>query len=100
MIKYKVKDFERLRGEYEFFKQSAPIGTILYRPMPHGNILLYTVVEKGMLIFELRVSPLKQSSDDFDELEKFRYNVMEDTMKAHRLIAELEFEGIIVKEES
>lgn len=98
MIKYKVNDFERLEKEYKFIRANLPQhGDILYLPMPHKEIVLYVVASAGILTFERNLVGPK-SSNDFDMLEKFRYNTLEDYMKVTRLVNELEFEKVIIKE--
>lgn len=99
MIKYKVNDFEKLVDEYHFMKANIPThGDVMYLPMPHKEIVLYVVVRSGILTFERNLVGAK-SSTDFSLFEKCKYNMLEDHMKATRLVAELEFNKVIEKVE-
>lgn len=97
MIRYKVVDFEKLEKEYKFLKATLPLhGDVLYRPMPNNSVVLYVIIKAGSLWFERNIVGSK-SSIDFDELSNFKTAMMEDYMKATRLVAELEFNMVIEK---
>ena len=97
MIRYKVVDFEKLEKEFKFLKATLPLhGDVLYRPMPNKSVVLYVIIKDGSLWFERNIVGRK-SSIDFAKLDDFKTAMMEDYMKATRLVAELEFDKVIEK---
>nr|DAH56636.1 MAG TPA: hypothetical protein [Caudoviricetes sp.] len=95
-MRYKVLDAKRLQNEFHFIPEVTPtLGEILYLKMPHQYILIYVVLSEGFMCFERNMTGVLQS-DDFELLDKSKYDMLEDYMKATRLISQLEFEKVIV----
>lgn len=96
MIKYKIENYELLKEEYKFQEAKVAENEVLYLPMPNKSIVLYVVLKEGLLRFERNLIGPK-AYVDFDQLEKTKYQAMEDFTKARRIVDELVLFKIVSK---